>query len=118
MSEEKIVAILEPIALGELPSKAAALESEFGKGLLIRQHNHKMVVLTPGDHSPLACPCGTCDDIVRREVFALDGDELALLQRFMILCEHCGNKRCPHATFHGNDCTGSNEPGQEGSAYA
>lgn len=36
----------------------------------------------------------------------------------MILCEKCGNKRCPHATDHDNECTASNEPGQEGSVYA
>jgi hypothetical protein len=39
----------------------------------------------------------------------------------MILCETCGNKRCPHATDHRNACTNSNEPGQPGqpgSAYA
>lgn len=35
----------------------------------------------------------------------------------MILCGTCGNKRCPHATHHNNACTGSNEPGQPGSAY-
>lgn len=35
----------------------------------------------------------------------------------MILCETCGNKRCPHANDHRNACTGSNEPGQPGSAY-
>ena len=35
----------------------------------------------------------------------------------MIVCEHCGNKRCPHANDHRNECTNSNEPGQPGSAY-
>lgn len=35
----------------------------------------------------------------------------------MFLCTHCGNKRCPHATDHHLDCTGSNEPGQKGSRY-
>ena len=35
----------------------------------------------------------------------------------MILCATCGNKRCPHATDHRHACTGSNEPGQAGSAY-
>ena len=35
----------------------------------------------------------------------------------MILCPTCGNKRCPHATDHSLACTGSNEPGQEGSRY-
>lgn len=34
-----------------------------------------------------------------------------------IVCPDCGNKRCPHANDHRNACTGSNEPGQEGSAY-
>jgi hypothetical protein len=37
--------------------------------------------------------------------------------RFMRVCATCGNKRCPHANDHRNDCTGSNEAGQPGSAY-
>lgn len=36
----------------------------------------------------------------------------------MILCPKCGNKRCPKATYHRFDCTGSNDVGQEGSRYA
>lgn len=35
----------------------------------------------------------------------------------MILCPVCGNKRCPHAADHDLACTGSNKPGQPGSAY-
>ena len=35
----------------------------------------------------------------------------------MILCETCGNKRCPHATDHRHACTDSNDSGQAGSAY-
>lgn len=35
----------------------------------------------------------------------------------MIVCSTCGNKRCPKATDHQLDCTGSNEPGQAGSRY-
>ncbi len=35
----------------------------------------------------------------------------------MILCPTCGNKRCPKASDHRLSCTGSNEPGQEGSVY-
>ncbi|MCY0256215.1 DUF551 domain-containing protein [Klebsiella pneumoniae] len=34
-----------------------------------------------------------------------------------MVCPDCGNKRCPRANDHRNACTGSNEPGQEGSAY-
>jgi hypothetical protein len=37
---------------------------------------------------------------------------------YMIVCESCSNKRCPHANDHRNASTGSNEPGQPGSAYA
>lgn len=35
----------------------------------------------------------------------------------MIVCPECGNKRCPKANDCRNACTGSNEPGQAGSAY-
>ncbi len=35
----------------------------------------------------------------------------------MILCPICGNKRCPHANNHRNECTHSNATGQKGSAY-
>lgn len=35
----------------------------------------------------------------------------------MIVCESCGNKRCPKATDHEIKCTNSNEPGQPGSRY-
>ncbi|HBL5329990.1 TPA: hypothetical protein LR339_001762 [Enterobacter hormaechei] len=34
-----------------------------------------------------------------------------------VVCPECGNKRCPHANDHRHACTGSNEQGQEGSAY-
>lgn len=37
--------------------------------------------------------------------------------RRMFTCPKCGNKRCPKATDHRNDCTASNEPGQPGSDY-
>ena len=38
------------------------------------------------------------------------------LFRFAV-CPECGNKRCPKATNHMLECTGSNEEGQEGSIY-
>lgn len=58
------------------------------------------------DNSPatLDCSCRTC-----RPVTFTDS-------RFVV-CPECGNKRCPHANDHRNACTGSNELGQEGSAY-
>ncbi len=54
------------------------------------------------------CFCNTCDNEIRKN------------HPFFVrmnLCPECGNKRCPKATFHEHDCTGSNEAGQPGSAY-
>lgn len=53
---------------------------------------------------PMTCHCHTCRPITMGDMR-------------MVLCPKCGNKRCPHANDHRNDCTGSNEPGQPGSAY-
>ncbi len=50
------------------------------------------------------CWCHTCRPVVLNDM------------RFVV-CPDCGNKRCPRANDHRNACTGSNEPGQEGSAY-
>jgi hypothetical protein len=38
--------------------------------------------------------------------------------RHFVVCQTCGNKRCPHAAHHDNACTNSNEPDQPGSRYA
>ena len=43
---------------------------------------------------------------------------LPVTMSYMVVCQDCGNKRCPKSTHHGNECTGSNEPGQIGSRYA
>ncbi|MBX4598724.1 hypothetical protein CF041_16650 [Klebsiella pneumoniae] len=50
------------------------------------------------------CWCRTCRPVTLNDM------------RFVV-CPDCGNKRCPRANDHRNSCTGSNEPGQEGSAY-
>ncbi|EDE2075061.1 hypothetical protein GBD53_17325 [Salmonella enterica] len=50
------------------------------------------------------CRCRTCRPVTMSDM------------RFVV-CPDCGNKRCPHANDHRNACTGSNEPGQIGSAY-
>ncbi len=69
------------------------------------------------DPSDGACGCRQClrdrkEGQQRGEVFVP-----ADMTR-MVLCAQCGNKRCPHATDHRLACTGSNLPGQPGSAYA
>ena len=63
----------------------------------------------PGKWIPVSeqmpdCWCRTCRPVVLNDM------------RFVV-CPDCGNKRCPRANDHRNACTGSNEPGQEGSAY-
>ncbi|MDA8498751.1 hypothetical protein [Citrobacter sp. Igbk 17] len=50
------------------------------------------------------CQCRACRPVTMNDM------------RFVV-CPECGNKRCPHANDHNNACTGSNEPGQAGSAY-
>ncbi|WP_343482781.1 hypothetical protein [Enterobacter cloacae] len=50
------------------------------------------------------CSCRTCRPVTMTDM------------RFVV-CPECGNKRCPHANDHRHACTGSNEPGQNGSAY-
>lgn len=68
---------------------------------------------------PGLCGCRRCVDeraAEQRAAGAPIHETLGSLSRF-IVCEHCGNKRCPHATDHELSCTGSNEPNQPGSAY-
>ena len=55
--------------------------------------------------------CRTCAQGLR------DERGVPLEFRIMFLCPDCGNKRCPRATDHTLACTGSNAPGQPGSAY-
>lgn len=50
------------------------------------------------------CWCRTCRPVAINDM------------RFVV-CPDFGNKRCPRANDHRNACTGSNETGQEGSAY-
>lgn len=64
--------------------------------------------------------CYRCAGDVRRAAEILAGfsaDTLMMTGGRMFVCPQCGNKRCPKATFHGNECTGSNESGQPGSRY-
>jgi hypothetical protein len=65
----------------------------------------------PEDH----CGCYTC-------LSQIDGPKIGTLQlpitaSVMVVCDMCGNKRCPRATHHDNKCTASNDPEQPGSRY-
>ena len=63
-----------------------------------------------------ATRCGGCQTCLA-DVPAHPGSWLTVPMTRMILCPECGNKRCPKASDHRLDCTGSNEPGQAGSVY-
>ena len=52
-------------------------------------------------------------DCIKCEVEA----KISPFKRRMIVCPTCGNKRCPKASDHELECTGSNEVGQPGSYY-
>lgn len=83
--------------------KAAPLLDSSAKGIELQ---HADFQSKDDGNSPVIpeCSCHAC-----RPVTFADS-------RFVV-CPECGNKRCPHAIDHHNACTGSNEPGQEGSAY-
>lgn len=57
------------------------------------------------------CYCYNCNKDKK------DGFGFPRVMTRMIVCPNCGNKRCPHATDHSYECSGSNEPGQQGSRY-
>lgn len=48
------------------------------------------------------CQCAKCKPMTITDLSSIR----------MILCEHCGNKRCPHAEDHDLLCMGSNVPDQ------
>ncbi|EOZ7452495.1 hypothetical protein O8H69_003172 [Enterobacter hormaechei] len=109
--------------------------------------NHTEDKLAMGDHSgdsnnmvePVTTACKLRDavDAIRNSGIAIDAEKIfaerdalnapdcwcrtcrpiTLTDMRFVVCPECGNKRCPHANDHRNACTGSNEPGQEGSAY-
>ena len=67
-----------------------------------------------------ACLCGSIPPVAdclrcAAAPWALAGHPVHIDR--MIVCPTCGNKRCPKATDHDLPCSGSNEPGQAGSAY-
>ncbi len=53
---------------------------------------------------PGVCPCRQCLGECGVDIW------------WMVVCQTCGNKRCPKANNHRNTCTNSNELGQPGAA--
>lgn len=65
---------------------------------------------------PCSMPCHKC--IEKFDLKCPGVPTMSLSCGRMILCSECGCKRCPKASDHDLECTGSNEPGQPGSIYA
>jgi hypothetical protein len=65
----------------------------------------------------MTCQCMRCLD-ESGATTKMFGREIPVSHVRMVVCQTCGNKRCPHATDHDFACTDSNEPGQKGSVYA
>lgn len=73
-----------------------------------------MNINTSGDDN---CVCHHCIKEKNLTDGTLFGIPLPLNATMMIVCDECGNKRCPKASDHRYLCTNSNEPNQEGSIY-
>lgn len=77
---------------------------------------HPLIAATGIEH--WQADCATCGNELRERMIAEGKLDWALsLSSPMWLCSECGNKRCPKATWHENECTHSNAPGQPGSSY-
>ena len=61
------------------------------------------------------CGCSRCLAEAAEKI----EDPLAAMMhtQVFVVCSSCGNKRCPKATDHRLECTGSNDPGQPGSRF-
>lgn len=83
---------------------AEELESDIRRAAMLQ--DEPVTTTNKLGNSPVIpdCWCRTCRPV-------------ALNDTRFVVCPDCGNKRCPRANDHRNSCTGSNEPGQEGSAY-
>lgn len=92
------------VLVGRSMAAKVALEDSYVEDAMVEQ---------PPNHG---CGCWTCVND-RAELIADMTQRLTYRSR-MIVCELCGNKRCPKATNHDLDCTLSNDPGQPGSRFA
>ena len=91
--------------------KLARLAEEYPEGSTMSQTGSALWIRSAGEK---CWGCMTCVQQDAKQYEQLTGE---MLMPTFIVCIDCGNKRCPRATRHDLDCTGSNEPGQPGSVY-
>ena len=110
-------AIDRPASMAMLVKTARALKVLHGPGVRMTEVGQAFVFWTPGN----ACSCHRCADAldhVTDPITSKADDWFGKVAfRGMVVCSTCGNKRCPHATDHRLECSGSNEPGQPGSVH-
>jgi len=66
-----------------------------------------------GASQPAVKSCGNCHKCLK----GVTENGWPVTSQRMIICSACHNKRCPKASDHELECTGSNEPGQPGSIF-
>lgn len=72
----------------------------------------------PGQKPIDVCGCRYCENEWHRTMDELDPDGwMSRIGGNFIVCKDCGCKRCPRASYHGHECTRSNDSGQAGSVY-
>lgn len=102
----RLIAVMpsEGLQVAHFAAWVEELEAAHGEGLIINSSiTGYLTLYTPGKK----CSCGTCHAIDAETWARLRPD--SFFPSYMILCPDCGNKRCQHAAFHENACTGSNE---------
>lgn len=57
--------------------------------------------------------CHTCHNRVKEELIERTGDQMLRFTSVFIVCNDCGNKRCPRAIWHGYECHRSNDVDQK-----
>jgi hypothetical protein len=101
----------EPIPLGDLPDAGDVSKLDIGPAPVPSVGDSAGI--KPGASENPACGCLRC---IRERGTKINGLPEELTR--MIVCQSCGNKRCPRASDHRHACTRSNEPGQQGSSHA
>lgn len=115
---DPVYALRLPAALDTLGKVSGALTTLWGETYMM-QTGQYLIFHTEGK----VCGCQECSRRVGVVIATADptADFATRIANNpvnrMIVCETCGNKRCPHATDHEEDCTASNDTGQEGSWY-
>lgn len=100
-----------PVTAAQFPMSGTELSTFLDKAyaahgteLNVTTVNGCLVLFTKGKK----CGCSECVEKLEKVL----SEFTYMFSSGMILCQKCGNKRCPHASSHRNVCTGSNASGQ------